>query len=398
MRFSAFLLLGAAAGLAALTAAAAQDAPPPAEPPAEAVKAEPAKAEPGLSDLSETVEGLQDAPASTETPAETPPAQPAPPDGAAIPPELYDGGVRIAPPAVSNAVPVDASGQPIAEPAETPPSTPPEAPAGAAAPAPAPAPAGPRFVEPLTRAQLDALAAASARGRLLSAIAGAGQIATRDMLGRVSDPEGAGIAGWIAEPEGNGITVTFYAEPQGDAAPATVFRANILGGRVVSRDVFIAPEGRPALNRVQARMATARRTAAAQDHRPCGGDQFNYFVIPPAGTEAPIDVYQFSPQTARGRYPLGGHFKTIVAADGSVAETRGYTNACVDLEAPEVPAGQRPAPLGITHLLDPLPTEIHAFLSIWTQRPLVVVAGDPQRFFGVTAEGMGELPRENVAR
>ena len=123
------------------------------------------------------------------------------------------------------------------------------------------------------------------------------------MLSRVSDPEAAGIAGWIAEPEGNGVTVTFHAEPQGDAPPGVIYRANILGGRVVSRDVFLAPEGRPALNRTQARMAAARAAAAAQAHRPCGADQFNYFVVAPAGPEAPIDVYQISPQTARGRYP-----------------------------------------------------------------------------------------------
>ena len=47
--------------------------------------------------------------------------------------------------------------------------------------------------------------------------------------------------------------------------------------------------------------------------------------------------------------------------------------------------------------MDPLPTEIHVFLSIWTQRPLVVVAGDPQRLFQVTAEGIAEVPRDSGA-
>lgn len=366
------MLLLACAALS-MTAAQAQDAPP-AEQPAEAAKAEPSTAEPGLSDLSDTVEGLQDTPPPAGTPAGTPPEQPPEQAPTETPAET--------PPAEAPAV------APAETPAEVPAeaATPPEAPAAA--------PAGPRFIEPLTRAQLDQLAAASARGRLLGAIAAAGLIATRDMLSRVPDPDSAGIAGWIAEPEGNGVTVTFYAATQGEAPPAIVYRANILGGRVISRDLFLAPEGRPALSRGQARMAAARAVAAAQDHRPCGGEQFNYFVVPPAGADAPIDVYQISPQTARGRFPLGGHFKTVVAADGSVAETRGYTNACVDLDVPDLPAGQRPPPLAITHLLDPLPTELHAFLSIWTQRPLVVVAGDPQRLFQVTGQGIAEVPRE----
>ena len=61
---------------------------------------------------------------------------------------------------------------------------------------------------------------------------------------------------------------------------------------------------------------------------------------------------------------------------------------------PEVAAGARPAPLAVTHLMDPLPTEIHVFLSILAGRPLVVVADDPQRLFQVTGEGIAEVPRE----
>jgi hypothetical protein len=47
----------------------------------------------------------------------------------------------------------------------------------------------------------------------------------------------------------------------------------------------------------------------------------------------------------------------------------------------------------LTHLLDPLPNEMHVFLSAWTGHPLVVVAGDPQRLFAVTPEGIAEVPR-----
>ena len=162
--------------------------------------------------------------------------------------------------------------------------------------------------------------------------------------------------------------------------------------RVVSRDVFLAGN-RPLLGPLQARMAAARRVAAGQDHRPCGGDQFNYLVVPPTAVDGPIDVYQISPQMARGRIPLGGHFKTSVAADGSIASTRGYTNRCLDLDVPEVATGARPAPLAVTHLLDPLPTEVHVLLSILAARPLVVVADDPQRLFAVTGEGIAEVPR-----
>jgi hypothetical protein len=328
MRLSNLLLTVAAAGIA--VAAAAQDAAPPAAPPAKAES--PAT---GLSDLQETVRGLQD----------------------------------------------------DAPPAEAPPETPPPAPAPALPRAPA---AGP--LQPLTRAERAALDAAAARGRLLGAIAAAGQVATRDMLARVSDPDGAGISGWIAEPEGNGIAVTFYAEGSAGAGPAAVYRATVASGRVVGREVHLAG-ARPPLNPIQARMAAARAASAGLDHHACGAEDFNALVVPPAAPDGPIDVYQISPQSARGRFPVGGHYKTIVAADGTIAASRGFTNACLEVAVADPAPGAQPAPVAVTHLLDPLPTEIHVFLSIWTGHPLLVVAGDPQRLFAVTPERIAEIPR-----
>jgi hypothetical protein len=374
------LLLTAAAAALLTVAAMAQDPAPPAEAPAK-----------GLSDLGATVEGLQDEPATGVLPAETPP----PPEPAAEAPPTEAPPAETPPVETAPAPEPAAEAPPTAEapPAETPPAGTPPAPEPAATPAPTP-PAAPssRPPEPLTRAQRDQLAADAQRGRLLGAIAAAGQIATRDMLSRIADPEAAGIAGWIAEPEGNGVAVTFYAEGADGAPPSAVFKANVLGGRVVSREVFLAGT-RPPLGPLQARMAAARRAASGQDHRPCGGDQFNYLVVPPTTADGPIDVYQISPQMARGRLPVGGHFKTTVAADNSIVSTRGFTNRCLDAEVPEAVAGTRPPPLAVTHLLDPLPTEIHVLLSILAARPLLVVADDPQRLFAVTPEGIAEVPR-----
>jgi hypothetical protein len=358
MRLPTLILSCAAAALIAAGAGAQDPAPEQAPDTTE-------RAEPGLSDLSATVETLSDDPPAGQ-------AEPAAPDAAAQP--------VVEEPVVEEPVQEEPEAAPEPVAAPPPEQTPTPAPTPGAAPA------------PLTRAQRDALLAASQRGRLLGVIAGAGQIATRDMLSRLPNPGEAGISGWIAEPAGNGLTVTFYADGEGEAAPRAVYRTAIVGGRVTSRETFLTGE-RPPLGGLVARMAAARRAAAAQAHRPCGGDQFNYFVVPPATLDGPIDVYQISPQTARGRYPVGGHFKTIVAADGSIAETRGYTNSCLDVVVPEVAAGSRPPPLAITHLMDPLPTEIHGFLAVWTGRPLLVVADDPQRLFAVTAEGMAEVPR-----
>ncbi|MBX3561033.1 MAG: hypothetical protein KF780_04380 [Sphingomonas sp.] len=243
---------------------------------------------------------------------------------------------------------------------------------------------------PLTREQATQLVAAVRRGQQLAAIARAGIIATQDMLSRVSDPEGAGIAGWIAEPEGNATQVIFYAHGGEGGDPVAVYRANIMGPRVVSREIFTGAD-RPALNPIEARMARARDATDALDHQTCGGQAFNVFVIPPESASAPVDVYQISPATRRGHFPLGGHFRSTIAADGTVSDERGFTNSCVDLEAPPVPEGQQPRPIAFTHLLDPLPTEVHVFLSQWIGRPLLVVAGEPQRIFLVTGDRIAEV-------
>jgi hypothetical protein len=121
-------------------------------------------------------------------------------------------------------------------------------------------------------------------------------------------------------------------------------------------------------------------------------------VVPPLTPTGNIDVYQISPQTQRGVFPLGGHFRTSVAPDGSIAETRGYTRACVTTTVTEPAARARPAPITITQFLDDLPQDIHAFLSAWTGLPLIVVAGDTQRRFAVTPEGIAEIPREAPRR
>jgi len=324
------------AALSLATAAAAQDAPQPAQttPPAQPAPAPPQR---GLSGLEDTVNQLQDNPAPT---AAEPPAVPVP----TLPP--------------------------------------PEA-------APSP-PTRPRTVVP--RAQQaeqehDAFAAATQRGRLLGAIARAGQLGTQDLLAHVSDPNAAGISGWIAVPEGNAVTVIFYAAAANGAPPSSVYRVSIVGGRVTGRQTFLTGS-RPPLGPHEARMAAARAATDALDRHPCGGDDFNVFVVPPAAPDAPIDVYQLSPQTQRGHFPLGGHFKARIAPDGSVAASTVLAAACGDLVVPEVAAGQEAHPLPLTDADDPLPTELHVFLSIWTNHPLVVAAGEPRRLFAVTGEGI----------
>lgn len=256
----------------------------------------------------------------------------------------------------------------------------------------APLPAGAQTAAPpapltLTAEQRAALDTAVARGRALAVLDQASRVASADALARIPAADRQSVAGWIAQPEGNGVTVTYYVA-QG-AGYAAIYKASVMGGRVNSPQLFAAGN-RPALGGVAARMAAARAAAEAVEHQACGPD-FNTFVLPPAGSE-PVLVYRLSPRMAATRIPGGGHFRLTVAADGSIAEDAALSATCADLTVAPAAAGQRPRPIQVNAAGTPLPSELHVFLALWAQRPLVVAAGaDPVRLWAVTAGGIAEL-------
>jgi hypothetical protein len=260
-----------------------------------------------------------------------------------------------------------------------------------AAPAAASAPVAPPSAEERTR-----LAAAMERGRLLFELAAAAQMTTRDMLERLPDPAAAGVAGWVAERDGNALDVVYYAD--GAEGPEVVYRGRIVGGRIASSELFAAGQ-RPPLSATQRRMAAARAAVAGLEREPCAADApFNVFVVPPPSADAAIDVYKLTPQTQRGRFPIGGHYRATVAPDGTVASSRAFTNRCLDLEAGAAAAGTQPAPVAVTHLLDPLPTEIHVMLSLWSGRPLLVATGNPDRLWTIGRGRIGLVGIEQAQR
>lgn len=319
-------LLAASVALAA-TAAFAQ---PPETPPA--------KAEPGLSDLSTTVEGLQDQPAPTPTPSATPaeaaPATPTPP-------------APTRPPVQRQA-----------------------------------------SAFPLTQAEIATVNRASVRGRLLITLGRAGIIATQDMLSRVESPANAGIDGWIAEPEGEAVRVSFFDNT--NEGPKLVYRAEVLGGRVTSRDTFLGTF-RPNMPRAQARLVAARNAVEALNHRACSPQGFNILVVPPADGSGAIDVYEVSAPSQRGRFPMGGHFRTRVTGNGDTGESHAFASACADIVVTDPPAGQQPPPVQVAAGADPLPTEIHVLMSVMSGRALTFTNGDPARQWLVAGPRIAEI-------
>jgi hypothetical protein len=240
----------------------------------------------------------------------------------------------------------------------------------------------------LTEAQQTQLSQALVRGRALAVLLQASRVSTRDMLVRLPVSQRGDVVGWIALPEGNGVTVTYFGRQGSDFV--AIYRGQVLGDRVATPQIFAEGSG-PPLTGAAARMAAARMAAEAAGNHPCGGDTFNTVVLPAEG-DAPIIVYEISPRTSAATIPTGGHFRVTVAPDGSVAESTPLATTCGDVAVPATPAGQRPAPVVVNARNDLLPNEAHVFLSIWSGHPIVVATGtDRIRLWGVQPGGIREL-------
>jgi len=225
------------------------------------------------------------------------------------------------------------------------------------------------------------------RGRLLFEIDRAAWVTTDDLQERVRDIRSQGIMGWTVERAGPAYLVTYYAGA-GNARVA-VYRGRVQNRRVVSREVF-PPASRPPLTPLQRRLADARGAIARFGRTPCSPAPFNAAIIPPETPDGPIDVYALTAQTQAGIFPFGGHYRATLSAGGEIGAQRDFTRACLNMPTP--PRGRNVAGLMVNHLLDPIPTEIHVFMSIWTGVPIFVGTGDPRRMWTVTGERIELMP------
>jgi hypothetical protein len=225
---------------------------------------------------------------------------------------------------------------------------------------------------PDERARLDW---AEQRGRLLYEVDRAAWVTTDDLRRRVPDLRSSGIRGWIVERDGAGYAVTFYAG-EGDARVAA-YRARVANNRVAGAEL-IAPPARPPLTPLQRRLADARQAVGRAPMQACARSGLNLAVITPDTPDGPMDVYVLTPQTEAGTYPMGGHNRMTIAPSGEVLSHRAFTNSCLNLSS-RAPGGGTPVALMVSHVLDPIPTEVHVFLSIWVGLPLYVATTNPMR-------------------
>ena len=223
------------------------------------------------------------------------------------------------------------------------------------------APAPVLVAQPTPRAEMP-LEQVAARGELIYRYDQAAAISTDEMLRVLKEP--APVKGWIVEPAGDALLVTYYGL-DGDR-PFAIFKAGVGNEKVVSSHLITEKEDR-SLSAIESQMVRAEQAAKGVSLKKCIDARFNPVVLPPSADGTTI-VYLLTPQVETGTYPVGGHYRVEVDGAGKVVASRPFLNSCLTIPAPPPNA----AAFFLTHLLDPQPTEIHVYLSLLTGKPIAV--------------------------
>jgi len=207
------------------------------------------------------------------------------------------------------------------------------------------------------------------RGEMLYLYDRVAWLGTDDFTGHYANLMGQ-TGGYVVTGDENRTELAFFDKSQSKA----IYRAEFTLGKLTKSGPPSA--GRADLSPLEKRMITAKEKAMAAFMQAkvglCAKANPNLAAIPSTGPDGPIIVYLMTPQTNLRKYPLGGHFSVEVGPDGSVGQVRRFTNTCIDMTLDQAPKGGKPVGFGITHLLDPTPTEIHVFTSLASKMPIYV--------------------------
>jgi hypothetical protein len=241
----------------------------------------------------------------------------------------------------------------------------------------------------------DAMKAAAARGREMYLYDQAAWHATDRFREEFDFDNASFMRGYIVLPrDDDRLDTVFYGEVDGTLVE--VARYTVAGSRV-EEGGLLPEDARPPLSEVALRMAAAQRTAL-EEMRPreyglCANSAPNTIVLPPADDGA-ITVYVLTPPTENDSYPMGGHYRIEVAADGKASHARRFMNTCFPANFGASAGGEdgaRPIMMTLTHLLDPQPTEIHVFASYYVPIGLMIVTTENERLWSIERGRVGYI-------
>lgn len=197
----------------------------------------------------------------------------------------------------------------------------------------------------------------------------------------LSDADKRGIAGWIVNDVADGWETVFFRRA-GDGYEAAW--AGVYDGKKVTRRTTYAP-GERVLSAAETAMVTATLLARSQPVEVCAKAPPNVVVFPTGKPDGGLYAYLLTPQVKTGEIPFGGHHRFEVV-DGAIKASRKFTNSCLTMPVANE-KGKRPEALSISHLLDPVPTEIHVFSVYAASLPVYVMTTQNGRIWAVEVSG-----------
>jgi hypothetical protein len=235
----------------------------------------------------------------------------------------------------------------------------------------------PSIVEPITSA---AIAQVIKQGKMLYDYDQAAWHSTDALLEQAA-PETLPLAGRIVIPVEGGLQAIYFGKKE--SGRFAIFTA-LWNGKKLVDPVFSKGNNGPALS------ADANAFADVYDLLNsdvikqdtlwfCNKAQPNIVILPGDGV-GEFSLYYMTPQVDLKSYPMGGHHR-IDIKNGVVTANRSFTKGCINLD---VDKKDKPVGFFITHLLDPIPTEIHVFSAIASNTPIYVGAGEKGQTWAIT--------------
>ncbi|MBX7526108.1 hypothetical protein [Qipengyuania vesicularis] len=183
----------------------------------------------------------------------------------------------------------------------------------------------------------------------------------------VANLETSGIRGWVVTEVDEGLLVAFWKES--DAGYEAVYSAIYDGHSVSARRIHQASDA--ALTDSQVRLIEAGQVPDPRKLKRCTRERYNTVIMPTGKPDGSIFVYFLTPQEEAGVIPFGGHYRFEII-DEDVHEMRSFAKSCILLGTPSDDSNKELTAMAITHLLDPVPTELHVFAMLSALKPLVV--------------------------
>lgn len=211
-----------------------------------------------------------------------------------------------------------------------------------------------------------------------------------DALAALGKLEDAKFQGWITEPTDEGIVVTFVGIH--DDGRVLGHHRGVLHGVEMTVGAIESYEEPIELNTEQASRFRARQAAVAAEFVACS-DSYNTVVLPnEQDGKATWLVYMVPASTDPEVTLIGGfHRFRVDAASGEILEQRAFTNSCLRVQSAE-----NVEALTLTHLLDPIPTEVHVFIVHALQKPMYLMTTQNRRIWFIGDKDI-QLVREGDA-